>query len=134
MSEIKFSKAEIAMGILWARAERRGRDAGQAIAPSVMRIVQANPITGKPLPGAKVYVETEGPCGFAYVTIKPARGPLVSYMKKVSRGHRAYYGGWEVSVHAHGQSMERKAAHAKAMADYLTAEGVKGVSWYDFID
>ena len=134
MSEIKFSKAEVAMAFLWASAERLGREAGEAITPTVMRIVQANPITGKPLPGAKVYVETEGPCGFACVTITPARGPLVSWMKKVSKGRRSYYAGWEVSVHAHGQSMERKAAHAKAMADYLTAEGVKGVSWYDFID
>jgi hypothetical protein len=134
MSEIKFSQAEISMALLWARAERRGREAAQAITPSVMRIVQADPFTGKTLPGAKVYVETEGPCGFAYVTIDPARGPLVSWLKKTGKGHKSYYGGYEVSIHDHGQSLERKSAHAKAMAEYLTAEGVQGISYYDRID
>ena len=49
-------------------------------------------------------------CGFAWVNISPARGKFVNYLKKLNKGHKSYYGGWDywVSSQELGQSMKEK--------------------------
>jgi hypothetical protein len=66
------------------------------------------------------------PCGFAWVNIKPARGPLVNEMKKMGLGRRdEYYGGWTIwnpSQHS-TQCMDALAAGARAFSDVLKEAG-----------
>ncbi len=67
------------------------------------------------------------PCGFAWVNIKPARGPFVNYLKGQSIGSLAYGGGWQIwnpSNHS-TQWMDAKKAGADAFAAVLNKYGIK---------
>lgn len=66
----------------------------------------------------------DGLCGFAWVTIKPARGALVNYLKSRQVGSNGYYGGFEIWVREFGQSVDRKTAFARAFADVLNKYGI----------
>lgn len=63
------------------------------------------------------------PCGFAWVTIKPARGKFVSFLKNNSVGHAAHDGGWTIwnPSNNHTQWMDAKMAGAEAFAAVLRA-------------
>jgi hypothetical protein len=71
------------------------------------------------------YVVPEGPCGFAWVVIRPGNSPAAIYAKKNLRAHKHYYGGMELWVSEFGQSMERKEAYARAYADVLKKHGIQ---------
>ncbi len=105
---------------LWLGAKLAGSDAANAHTPQPMHIRGYAPIL-------------DGVCGFAYITIKPATGAFVRWLKSQGIGHKAYYGGWEISVREYGQSMERKEAHARAAAQYLSDHGIKA-SYYSRMD
>lgn len=77
------------------------------------------------------YIRANGehyPCGFAWVNIKPARGPLIKYLKEIKFGRTDdYYGGytiWNPSENA-TQCMDAKEAGARAFAEVLKKYGVK---------
>jgi len=61
------------------------------------------------------------PCGFAWVTVKPARGPLIAAMKHFKIGDRGYDGGYIIynPSGSSTQSMEAKALGANAYAEIL---------------
>jgi len=66
----------------------------------------------------------DGLCGFAWVTISPARGAFVNYLKSRQVGSKGYYGGYEIWVREFGQSVDRKAAFAGAFRDVLQKYGI----------
>lgn len=66
----------------------------------------------------------DGLCGFAWVTISPARGAFVNYLKGRQVGSKGYYGGYEIWVREFGQSVDRKAAFAGAFRDVLAKYGI----------
>lgn len=66
----------------------------------------------------------DGLCGFAWITIRPARGKLVAYLKKRQWGSNGWNGGWEIWVSHFNQSYERKYAYAKAFAETLRTHGI----------
>lgn len=91
-----------------------------------------------------------GACGFAWVKIRPARGPFVTWCKKqnaaatvaktaemgrhyqvTSYGDLAYNGGWEIwsagSKNYHGQSVDTKEVAARAFAEVLNKHGIKAM-------
>jgi hypothetical protein len=57
-------------------------------------------------------------CGFGWVLIRPARGPLVSYLKKMGIGGSEYGGGYSIWMPGRQptQSMSVHEAAAKAFA------------------
>lgn len=61
------------------------------------------------------------PCGWANVIIKPARGPLITYLKKNKIGCRAYEGGWYIHNPdmTTSQSMDLHTAGAAAFAEFI---------------
>lgn len=64
-------------------------------------------------------------CGFAWITIRPARGKFVTYLKSVNAGHTGVYGGYEVSLRGtNTQCIEAKIAGTRAMADVLKSHGI----------
>lgn len=78
------------------------------------------------------------PCGFAWVTLKPANSPAANWVKKHGEeigiySHKAYGGGLEIWIRDHEQSMVRKETHAKVMAEVLVAHGIPA-SWGSRID
>ena len=66
----------------------------------------------------------DGLCGFAWVTISPARGAFVNWLKANELGSKGYYGGYEIWVREFGQSVDRKAAFAGAFAQVLEKYGI----------
>lgn len=66
------------------------------------------------------------PCGFAWVIIRPARGPVVNALRASGDGSKAHGGGFQVwnPSKNHTQSMEALYAGAKAYAEVLKANGI----------
>lgn len=67
------------------------------------------------------------PCGFAWVNIFPARGPLVKYLKENNIGRKSFSGGWDISNPAGvtSQWMDAAFVGARAFADKLNAAGFR---------
>lgn len=103
---------------LWNQAHEAGRAAGDAHTPEPMLVHD---------PGTNYHYAPvmSGVCGFASVRISPATTPFVRWLAKQGIGRKAYYGGWEISISAYGQSMEKKEAFARAAAQVLQDAGYK---------
>lgn len=116
---------------IWSEACRAGLNAGNTAKPKPMVVQQVDLITGEVL---KTYDPIpDGVCGFAYVVVKPANSKMARWLKSQNLGHKAYQGGWEVSIREYGQSWERKRAHARAMASVLRDHGINATA-YDRLD
>lgn len=92
-----------------------GIAAATSIVPRTMVVQDMN--------GNVVDVVPEGPCGFAWLKVKGN----TSFGKWLAKHHRArpgYPKGIELWISEYGQSYERKAAHAQAMASYLRGKGI----------
>lgn len=100
---------------LWIKAEMAGIEAAEKLVPTPM--VVAN----------KWFVEG-GVCGFAWVNVKPGTSSFAQWLKKEKDGYNDYYGGVSISIHRYGQSMEKKEAHARAMAAVFSAAGFRAAS------
>jgi len=121
---------------IYDEAHARGMAALNAAKPTPMNVVQTDILTGKPLPGATVYHEPEGMCGFAWISIPnrrktakheaspQANRDFTRWLKANNRGHKAYYGGWDIWVSEGNQSIERKEAYARAFSAYLNECGI----------
>ena len=87
--------------------------------------VRENPLDDSSRVIRSWYVEA-GPCGFAWVIIKPANGRFAKYLLKnnIARPD-SYYGGVCLWVRDFGQSVEMKYAYAKGFARVLQESGIK---------
>ena len=76
-------------------------------------------------------------CGFAWTTIRPARGAFVEWLKVNDKGHKHYGGGYDVWYsHMHDvptQSVSVHEAAAKAFAATLRAHGINA-TWDSRLD
>ena len=72
-------------------------------------------------------------CGFANVSVHPARGKFVSFMKKADVGSKGYGGGYRISYYdimpkdhpySHTQSMSIKEEACEAFRDELRKYGM----------
>ena len=82
------------------------------------------------------YVEKYGEpmyCGFANVSIHPAQGRFVRYMKQMKIGDNGYRGGWRISYYdimpkdhpySHTQSMSIREEACEAFRDELRKYGL----------
>jgi hypothetical protein len=110
---------------LYEAANSVGLRKGKEHKPQPMVIYRAKGVFDNSPADDNRYVVEGGPCGFAWVTIKPATQSFVRWLKKNDIGRKSYYGGWDVPINEHGQSIERKIAHAKAMKDLLESANIK---------
>lgn len=79
--------------------------------------------------GNKIDTVADGPCGFAWVNVKPGNSKFANWLKKnnVARPD-SYYGGVTIWVSAFNQSMTKKSAYASAFADVLVKNNIKAYS------
>lgn len=108
----KFTPAECAA--LWDKAMAARMAAGNAVTPCPMTLTD----------GVRIYHETEGMCGFAWVIVRPGYSQFAKWMVANDKGSKAYEGGVSYWVAEHGQSVDRKEKHARAFAEVLTAAGI----------
>jgi hypothetical protein len=118
----KFSKT--ACKKIYNEAYAAGIKAGNEV--GVPKFVVGTPTTalGNDIDYAKPTYILDGLCGFAWVTISPARGSFVTFLKTQGIGSKGYYGGYEIWVREFGQSVDRKSAFAGAFAEVLNKYGI----------
>lgn len=108
---------------LHAKAHAAGMVAGSNAQPTPMTVVQADALTGRPLPGATRYHVSEGACGFAWVSFK-GNTSFGRAMKAAGLASKDYPTGLCVWVGEFGQSVERKERYARAYAGVLREAGI----------
>jgi len=71
------------------------------------------------------YFVSDGVCGFASVTVKPANSKFAKFLVANGLGRKAYNGGVSMSVRDFNQSLTKKEAYAYAFASVLNEYGIK---------
>lgn len=121
---------------LMDEAHAAGLAALSVCVPTPM-VVQAhsNPLNDSS-PVEKQWFVPAGPCGFAWVNVRPATSSFARWLVKTygERGngafgvHKAYRGGLDIWVREGGQSIQLKEAYANAFAEVLSKAGIKAYS------
>ena len=121
---MKMSPSE--MKALYEKAHEAGMEALGATRPTPMIVgSEKGFMSGKLDTSKPLYHVAEGPCGFAWVNIKPGNSRFARYLKERNLARRdSYYGGVSVWVREGGQSVERKSAYAYAFARVLGNAGI----------
>jgi hypothetical protein len=112
---------------LFAKAQAAGLAAGQARKPTAIVVGEAASPFSPPgvfKPGAQLFHEPEGCCGFAWVEIA-GNTSFGRWAKKAGKAKPGYPSGLMFWISEHGQSVERKEAHANAFARVLNEAGIK---------
>jgi hypothetical protein len=121
-AETKARKARYAeFEAAYAKAAAAAKAAGEAAKPRAMVVFDAD-LAGKPVEGGNRWYEAEGVCGFAWVTVAPGTSSFAKWLVKNKLARAAYRGGVDIWISAFGQSLERKEAAARAMAEVLRTE------------
>jgi hypothetical protein len=116
---------ETAFQNLFTEAYIAGQEAGTNLTPRPMSLVNAD-IRGNPIDNSPVYHVADGMCGYAWVVIHPATSSFAKWLLKNKLARTAYTGGGlHIWVSAHDQSVERKEAHASAMAKVFRDAGFR---------
>lgn len=111
---------------IFAEAHEAGNAAAMSAVPRPMVVGEAKSLFSDEIDYSKpVYYESEGLCGFAWISFLSGRGPAVSYMKAKEIGRKPYgQKGWQIWVSGYGQSYERKMAYAEAYSKVMRANGI----------
>jgi hypothetical protein len=109
---------------LVGRAHAAGMAAGRTVQCEPMGVARVNADGSRTL----VDIVPDGPCGFAWITIRPGNSSFAIWAKRNRIADRAYGGGVSIWVGEFGQSMTRKQAYAYAYAGVLQDAGVKAYS------
>jgi hypothetical protein len=100
---------------LFAVAWEKGRDAARDCRPKPMIVTNDR--------GDWLDYVDDGVCGFGWVNV-PGNTSFGKWLKKTGRGRPDYPTGLSIWISDYGQSYERKAAHASAMASHLQSNGI----------
>lgn len=122
---------------VWKEATAAAVSAHDACIPTPMIVGQARELFGNEIiPGTEEFV-ADGVCGFAWIRIKPARGPLVKWLKNQGKGDKGVYGGWTLSPYdfnpnlGRTQSMQRKEAAMTAACKVLRTYYPESKIWVE---
>lgn len=118
---------------LWCEADAAGKAAAAALYDSgqlqPMVVQQHANMMDDQSPVVKSYYVPEGPCGFAWVVVRPGNHSFALWCKKHQKARPNYGGGMMVKwVHEYGQSMQLKEAYARAFAEVLRGAGINAYS------
>ena len=114
---------------IYSEAAKLAKEAAKKHIPTPMMVYNADIFGNRLSPNSYV---SEGACGFAWVRIKPARGPFIKYLKENKIGGLSGYGGWTIWMgeFTSSQSIERKIEAAKAFVKVLKENGIERV-WFE---
>ena len=112
---------------LFESADYAGRVAASAARPTPMIVGTPTTLFGNTVDWKQpVSYVAGGVCGFAWVSIRPARGRFVAYLKSRKIGGVDHYaGGYSVSSRLMVQSMALNEAYAEAFAGVLRAANIE---------
>lgn len=110
-------------------AIQAGREAAKAAQVVPMVVGEAIGLSNQINYNKPVEYVADGVCGFAWVTVKPANSRFAKFMVKRGIAKKSgYEPGVYVWISDYNQSMQRKSAHARAMAKVLTDYGINAYS------
>lgn len=98
--------------IVWAEASSEASKAGAAAATTPMVVAEDRP-------GGQRWYVPEGACGFAWVKVRPGTSAFAKWLVKTGKARASYQGGVQIWISEHQQSVERKEAHARKLAEVL---------------
>ena len=109
---------------VWDKAWKAGQAAAAACVPVPMHVVQhANPLDDSSPVVHRYAPVTDGVCGFASVKFA-GNTAFGKWAKKQGLARPAYQGGLSVWIGDYNQSLQKKEAHAYAMAAELEKHGI----------
>ncbi len=111
---------------IYNEARAAGCKAWEECTPNPVVFGQAKSLFGNEMVPGTESLCTEGCCGFAWVIVKPARGPFIKYCKENKIGSKHVYPGWYIGARGpwDSQSIDRKEAYAYAFAAVLSENGL----------
>lgn len=109
---------------IYKEAMKAGLEAGNAHNPTPMVVQQHANMFDDNSPVVQQWKIDGGVCGFAWVHLSKANTSFAAWCRKNKIGGKSYYGGWDISCHEFGQSMERKEKWAAAFANVLSSHGI----------
>jgi len=116
---------------IYVEACEAAQKAASQCTPQPMYVGSASSVVGSEIDARQpIYTVPTGICGRASVTVRPARGALVTLLKERKVGYSGFYGGYEIPSYGFGaargsQSYEIARAAAVAAAEVLTGYGIK---------
>lgn len=113
-------------GALYQKAHEAGMVAVEKLQVQPMVVEgHANPLDDSSAVVESYYVP-DGPCGFAWINVKPGNSPFANYLKKNELARAdSYSGGVCIWVHQFNQSIQKKDTYATAFASVLGENGIK---------
>lgn len=120
-------KREAEFEALYLRARKAGLEAGTSAGVTPMIVGSPTTPLGSDIDRNKpVYVVPDGPCGFAWVNIKPANSAFAKWLIRSDIARiDGYAGGATVSCRDFNQSMARKEAYCYAFSKVLSDAGIR---------
>jgi len=119
------------MNDLYQKAHQAGIERANEIADSIkpMIVEEHKNMLDDSSKVVKQYVVEGGPCGFAWINIRPGNCKFANWLKKNKLASAdSYYGGVSIWVHEFGQSMALKEAYAQAFSRFIEGYGIKSYS------
>jgi hypothetical protein len=114
---------------IFDEAWKAGEEAASALIPVGMFVGQPTTMFGNDIDFTKpVDYIPDGVCGFAWVKLRPANSPFANWLKKNGKARKAYDGGVDIWIGSYNQSMQKKEAHAAAMAESIRSHGISAYS------
>ena len=109
-------------------ADAAGTQAAHATTPTPMTVQEFQGIGESRRKVGNPITISEGPCGYAWVVIRPATTRFARWAKKQGFCDKNYGGGYSFSITQYGQSFEKKYAHANAFAKVLTEFNINALA------
>lgn len=130
LSKVRESAAERearnkAWADLHAEAHAAGMAASEACKPVPMVVQEHEHPLDDGSPVVRSWTVPEGPCGFAWVVIRPGTCSFARWMRANHGADKDYYGGVSVWCPLNTQSVAIKEAYCEAYAEVLRSRGIK---------
>ena len=110
---------------IYAKANDKGNAAVEMTTVTPMVVQQRENPLNDDSRLVREYFVSDGVCGFASVTVKPANSKFAKFLVANGLGRKAYNGGVSMSVHQFNQSLQKKETYAYAFASVLNEHGIK---------
>jgi hypothetical protein len=118
------SKKDAAHEKLYQLAHTAGLAAAERTKPTPMVVQEHANVFDDNSPVVQSYHVPQGPCGFAWIIVRPGTCSFARWLRKTGRGEKAYHGGMQVWVSGFDQSIQLKEAYAEAFARVLQDNSV----------
>jgi len=110
---------------IYAQANDKGNAAVQMTTVQPMVVQQRENPLNDDSRLVREYFVSDGVCGFASVTVKPANSKFAKFLIANGLGRKGYGGGVCMSIRQFNQSLQKKEAYAYAFASVLNEHGIK---------